>query len=83
MLYKNLPVKRIVSMSSATFLKMLQYTECQALHGNKIKYYVSSTIKCIREINYIFKHWISQSFLCAQWISIWAPLLAWHTSRWY
>jgi len=30
---------------------------------------------------YIFKYWTSQSSLCAQWISIWAPLVVQHTYR--
>jgi hypothetical protein len=32
---------------------------------------------------YIFKHWTSQSSLCALQISIWTPLVARHTSRLY
>jgi hypothetical protein len=31
---------------------------------------------------YIFDHWTSQ-ILCARYISIWAPLVVRHTSRWY
>lgn len=30
---------------------------------------------------YIFKRWTSQSFLCAQYISIWSPLAVWYTPR--
>jgi len=32
---------------------------------------------------YIFKHWTSRSSLCAQQVSIWAPSVARHWSRWY
>jgi len=58
-----------------------QQYRCFALSGNKMKHCVSSTIKCIEEID-TFLNTVPHSFLSAQYISAWVPSVAWHISRW-
>jgi len=60
--------------------------EYLVLNGNKIKHYIriSSTTKCTGEIN-IFSNTGPHkfSYVLTQWNSIWAQLVAQHTSRQY
>jgi len=56
------------------------YTECPALNGSKIKHYVSSTMKCIGEINTfsnIGPHKVMRSVdisMAAQHVSRWCSV---------
>jgi len=42
------------------------YAKCPALKGNKTEHYMSSDCKVYWINRYIYKHWTSQSSLCAR-----------------